>query len=66
MRTDWILDIVIGVTGIIIFAFMMLFLPKFLPPAFGYLAAFLIFVAYMTIMGLTVVKNIIGKKPAKK
>lgn len=61
MRTDWILDVVIGVTSIILFALMLLFLPTILPQAYGYVAAFLIFVAYLTIMGLTVVKNSIGK-----
>lgn len=61
MRTDWILDVVIGVTAIIIFALMLLFLPTIMPQAYGYACAFLIFVAYLTVMGLTVVKNSIGK-----
>lgn len=65
MRTDWILDIAIGISAIIIFAVMLLFLPTILPAAYGYVAAFLIFVAYLTVMGLTVVKKSVGE-PVKK
>lgn len=65
MRTDWILDIAIGISAIIIFAVMLLFLPTVLPAAYGYVAAFLIFVAYLTAMGLTVIKKSVGE-PIKK
>lgn len=66
MRKDWILDIVIGISSIIIFAVMLLFLPKVLPAAFGYVVAFLIFVLYLTIMGLFVIKKFVGEEKPKK
>ncbi len=66
MRKDWILDVIIGISAIIIFAFMLLFLPTILPNAYGYVVAFLIFVAYLTIMGLTVIKKSVGEPAAKK
>ena len=66
MRKDWILDIAIGVSAIIIFAVALLYLPAVLPAAFGYVAAFLIFVLYLTLMGLFVIKRFVGEKPPKK
>ncbi len=66
MRTDWILDIIIGIAAIFLFALMMLYLPTVMPPALGYLTAFLIFVVFLTIMGLTVVKRSVGESPVKK
>ena len=66
MRKDWILDIAIGISAIFIFAVMLLFLPTVLPAAFGYVAAFLIFVLYLTLMGLFVVKRFVGETPQKK
>ena len=66
MRKDWILDIAIGVSSIFIFAVALLFLPEVLPAAFGYVAAFLIFVLYLTLMGLFVVKKFVGETPQKK
>jgi len=66
MRTDWILDVAIGLSAIIIFGIMLLWLPKFIPNPFGYVAAFLVFIAYLTIMGLTVVKSHVGQNPIKK
>ncbi|HJJ40923.1 MAG: hypothetical protein IJD66_03995 [Methanocorpusculum sp.] len=66
MRKDWILDIAIGVSSIFIFAVALLFLPEVLPAAFGYVAAFLIFVLYLTLMGLFVVKRFVGETPQKK
>lgn len=58
---DWILDVIIGVSAIILFAVLLLALPQFLPAAYGYVAAFLIFVTYLTIAGLTLIKNSIKK-----
>ncbi len=58
---DWILDVIIGVSAIIIFAILLLGLPTVLPAAYGYVVAFLIFVAYLTIAGLTVIKKSIQK-----
>ena len=66
MRKDWILDIAIGVSSIFIFAVALLFLPEVLPAAFGYVAAFLIFVLYLTLIGLFVVKRFVGETPQKK
>ena len=58
---DWILDVIIGVSAIILFAILLLTLPQVLPAAYGYVAAFLIFVAYLTGAGLTVIKGAIRK-----
>ncbi|MBE6506777.1 MAG: hypothetical protein E7Z72_02470 [Methanocorpusculum parvum] len=66
MRKDWILDIVIALSAIFIFALMMLFLPTVLPAAFGYVAAFLVFVLYLTLVGLFVIKRFVGETPQKK
>jgi hypothetical protein len=49
--------VIIGLSSIILFAILLLALPPVLPEAYGYVVAFLIFVAYLTIAGLTVVKN---------
>ena len=66
MRKDWILDIAIGISSIFIFAVMLLYLPTVLPAAFGHVAAFLIFVLYLTLMGLFVIKRFVGETPQKK
>ena len=66
MRTDWILDIIIGITAIILFGVMMLVLPKIIPSPFGYLAAFLVFIAYLMIIGITVIKKNVGVNPIRK
>lgn len=66
MRTDWILDVVLGIFAIVLFGVMMLFLPTLLPAAYGYVAAFLIFLLFLTIAGLTVVLRRVGRNPAKK
>ncbi len=58
---DWILDVIIGISAIILFAILLLALPHVLPAAYGYVAAFLIFVAYLTIAGLTAIKSSIIK-----
>ncbi|HJJ29936.1 MAG TPA: hypothetical protein O0W87_02915 [Methanocorpusculum sp.] len=58
---DWILDVIIGVSAIILFAILLLALPQVLPAAYGYVVAFLIFVAYLTGAGLTVIKGAIRK-----
>jgi len=66
MRTDWIKDVIIGVAGIVLFAFMLLLLPTIMPIGFGYIAAFLVFVAFLVVMSLTVIKKQIGEKYIKK
>jgi|GEM_PF-1171277 len=58
---DWILDVIIGISAIILFAILLLALPQVLPAAYGYVAAFLIFVVYLAVAGLTVIKNSIRK-----
>ena len=58
---DWILDVIIGISAIILFAILLLALPHVLPAAYGYVAAFLIFVAYLTAAGLTAIKASIIK-----
>ncbi|MDD2470261.1 MAG: hypothetical protein PHU87_01750 [Methanocorpusculum sp.] len=58
---DWMLDVIIGISAIILFGILLLALPQVLPAAYGYVAAFLIFVAYLTVAGLTVVKKSIRK-----
>ncbi len=58
---DWILDVIIGISAIILFAILLLALPHVLPTAYGYVAAFLIFVAYLTAAGLTSIKASIIK-----
>ena len=45
---------------------MLLYLPTVLPAAFGYVAAFLIFVLYLTLMGLFVIKRFVGEAQPKK
>lgn len=55
----WILDILIGVTALIIFAVMMFALPMVMPAAYGYVAALLVFIIYLAVAGVTVVKNTI-------
>lgn len=66
MRTDWIFDIIIGVTAIIIFGVMLVWLPSFIPNPFGYVAAFLVFIAYLTVLALTLVKKNVGVNPIQK
>lgn len=58
---DWMLDVIIGISAIILFAILLLALPQVLPAAYGYVAAFLIFVVYLAVAGLTVIKNSIRK-----
>lgn len=58
---DWILDVIIGISAIILFTILLLALPHVLPAAYGYVAAFLIFVAYLTAAGLTAIKASIIK-----
>ncbi|HKM41023.1 MAG TPA: hypothetical protein VJY43_00455 [Methanocorpusculum sp.] len=58
---DWILDVIIGISAIILFAILLLALPQVLPAAYGYVAAFMIFVVYLAVAGLTVIKNSIRK-----
>ncbi len=66
MKTNWILDVVVGLSAIIIFGIMLLWLPKFVPNPFGYVASFLVFIAYLTVMGLTVVRKQVGENPVKQ
>ena len=58
---DWRRYVISGISAIILFAILLLALPQVLPAAYGYVAAFLIFVAYLTGAGLTVIKGAIRK-----
>jgi hypothetical protein len=55
----WILDIIIGVSALIIFGILLFALPMVMPAAYGYVAALMIFILYLTIAGLTVIKKTI-------
>lgn len=53
----WLLDIIVGVSALIVFAILLFALPMVMPAAYGYIGALLLFIAYLTIAGLTVVKK---------
>lgn len=55
----WILDIIIGVSALIVFAVLLFALPMVMPAAYGYVAALMIFILYLTVAGLTVIKKTI-------
>ncbi len=57
---SWILDIIVGVAGLILFAIMMFVLPMIMPAAYGYIGALLVFIAFLTAAGLTVIKDTIS------
>lgn len=56
---SWILDIIVGVVGLILFGIMMFVLPMIMPAAYGYIGALMVFIAFLTVAGLTVIKNTI-------
>ncbi|HJK01550.1 MAG TPA: hypothetical protein O0W91_01130 [Methanocorpusculum sp.] len=55
----WILDIIVGISSLIIFGILMFALPMIMPAAYGYIGALFLFVVYMTIAGLTIIKKTI-------
>ena len=68
MRTDWIKDIIIAIVAIALFGVMLLILPKVLPIPIGisYILAFAVFIAFLAVMALTVIKKQVGVKYIKK
>lgn len=68
MRTDWIKDIIIAIIGIALFGIMLLVLPKALPVPIGisYILAFAVFIAFLAVMALTVIKKQVGTNYIKK
>lgn len=68
MRTDWIKDIIIAIIGIALFGIMLLVLPKALPVPIGisYILAFAVFIAFLAVMALTVIKKQVGIRYIKK
>ncbi|MDR0438774.1 MAG: hypothetical protein LBH02_00955 [Methanocalculaceae archaeon] len=55
----WVLDIIVGVSALIVFGILLFALPKIMPEAYGYTSALILFVAYLTGAGLTVIKKTI-------
>ncbi|HJJ90520.1 MAG TPA: hypothetical protein O0W88_01500 [Methanocorpusculum sp.] len=45
----WVLDIIVGISSLIIFGILMFALPMIMPAAYGYIGALFLFVVYMTI-----------------
>ena len=56
----WVLDIIVGVSALIVFGILLFALPMIMPAAYGYICALLLFVVYLTIAGLTVIKKAIA------
>ena len=52
----WVLDIIVGVSALIVFGILLFALP---PAAYGYIGALILFVVYLTVAGLTVIKKTI-------
>jgi hypothetical protein len=55
----WILDIIVGVSALIVFGILLCALPIIMPKAYGYISALILFVAYLTSTGLTIIKKTI-------
>lgn len=56
----WVLDIIVGVSALIIFGILLFALPMVMPAAYGYIGALLLFVVYLTVTGLTIIKKAIA------
>lgn len=56
----WVLDIIVGVSALIVFGILLFALPKVMPAAYGYIGALLLFVVYLTGTGLTIIKKAIA------
>lgn len=56
----WVLDIIAGVSALIIFGILLFALPMVMPAAYGYIGALLLFVVYLTVTGLTIIKKAIA------
>lgn len=53
----WLLDIIVGVSAVIVFGILLFALPMVMPAAYGYIGALILFVVYLTIAGLTVIEK---------
>ncbi len=53
----WLLDIIVGVSSLIVFGILLFVLPMVMPAAYGYIGALILFIAYLAVAGLTVIKN---------
>ena len=56
----WVLDIIVGVSALIVFGILLFALPMVIPAAYGYIGALLLFVVYLTVTGLTIIKKAIA------
>ncbi|HJJ97312.1 MAG: hypothetical protein MJ014_08570 [Methanocorpusculum sp.] len=56
----WVLDIIVGVSALIVFGILLFALPMVMPAAYGYIGALLLFVVYLTVTGLTIIKKAIA------
>jgi hypothetical protein len=55
----WILDITVGVSALTVFGILLFVLPMIMPAAYGYISALMLFVVYLTVTGLIVIKKTI-------
>jgi len=54
----WVLDIIVGVSALIALGILLFALPMVIKPAaYGYIGALLLFVVYLTVAGLTIIKK---------
>ncbi|HJJ46730.1 MAG TPA: hypothetical protein O0X32_00515 [Methanocorpusculum sp.] len=68
MRTDWIDDIIIAITGTFLFGVALLVFQKIplIPKGVSFILAFAVFIAYLAVMALTVIKKHINIKSVNK
>lgn len=62
----WVLDIIVGVSALIVFGILLFALPMVMPAAYGYIGALILFVVYLTVAGmvlLIVCKLVTVNKP---
>ena len=55
----WVLGIIVGVSALIVFGILLFALPMVMPAAYDYIGALILFVVYLTVAGLTVIKKTI-------
>ena len=53
----WLLDIIVGVSSLIVFGILLFVLPMVMPAAYGYIGALILFLAYLAVAVLPVLKN---------
>ncbi|MDR3102574.1 MAG: hypothetical protein LBU24_05090 [Methanocalculaceae archaeon] len=54
-----ILDIAVGVSALIVFSILLFVLPNVMPVTYGYISALILFIGYLTVAGLTIIKKTI-------